>query len=121
MTRQSRTLPLEFVGEVGFGTLIDVLGSLAGEEISVNVTSRAGSVGVVDVFGLLAEGRGLRDGSYLFTIGEAAWVRLDEREIARSTLATRDGNFYFRIAIELSGGTIVALADRELQGLTAPT
>jgi hypothetical protein len=116
MGRCDRRLPSEFTGDLTFGDLAGVLESLAGEDVSVRISSGASASGIIEVFGTLTRSRSPEMGHLQLLVGDAGYLRLDEREIARITMATMDGNDYFQIVIEVGGAT-VAIADRELQGL----
>ena len=111
-----RQLPREFAGPLTFTELSRALESLEGEYVNVRVTAGVNARGIVDVFGVLASSRTRDAGCLRLRVGDAGHLRLDDEEIDGITMTTMDGNDYFQIVIRL-GGTTVAIADPEIQGL----
>jgi hypothetical protein len=111
-------LPCEFTGTLTFAELSQALHAIVGEEVSVRIELGADARVVAEIVGVLAPPPQSNGPSLVLQIGDSAYLHLSEQEIAHITMVTREGNFYFRIAIELRGAT-VAIADPELQGLAA--
>jgi hypothetical protein len=115
MSRQNRSLPVEYRGPLDFPAVIATLDSLVGEAICVRVGSAQDGRSGLEVMGPLRRLRSRTSGG-VFAIGDAGYLSLEPEDFSSADVSTLEGNFYFTLTIELSGATLL-IGDVELVGL----